>query len=180
LGETTCTAATLVNAGSRIVSTISESIAYVIKAAVQAASAVASIPYVGPVLAVVAMAAMLGAGMSLVGQIGKGFREGTPYGWTGDGPEDQVAGVVHNREVVVAAPRVRALGGPAGVERALSGRMVAANPSASTSSGRGRGGDQGSNVNFIGYRTPNERRDAIERTRGRVDDIDKRLRRAGI
>ncbi len=178
-GEVAQTAATIVNAGIRIGMVVVESIAYVIKAAVAAANAVASIPYVGPVLAVVAMAAMLGAGMGLVGQIGKGFREGTPYSWTGDGPEDQVAGLVHNREVVVSAPRVRALGGPSGVERALSGRMVASSSAFVSSPSRGRG-NESNEVNFIGYRTPNERRDAIERTRGRVDDIDRRLKRAGI
>ncbi len=47
----------------------------------------------------------------------KGFEDG---GWTG-GREGQPAGIVHGQERVVSAPEVRAMGGPAAVDRALSG-----------------------------------------------------------
>ncbi len=47
----------------------------------------------------------------------KGFEAG---GWTG-GREGQPVGIVHGQERVVSAPEVRAMGGPAAVDRALSG-----------------------------------------------------------
>lgn len=45
--------------------------------------------------------------------IPKGFREG---GFTGAGPADQAAGVVHAGEYVLTQPETRRMGGPAGVE----------------------------------------------------------------
>lgn len=45
--------------------------------------------------------------------IPRGFREG---GFTGDGPADQAAGVVHAGEYVLTQPETRRMGGPAGVE----------------------------------------------------------------
>jgi hypothetical protein len=107
LGEIAMTAVTLVQAGLRIASIIVESIAYVIKAAVGALSAMASIPYVGPILGVIAMAAVLAAGLGEVKAIGKGFDTG---GYTGDGSPTDVAGVVHNQEFVFSAPAVRNIG----------------------------------------------------------------------
>ncbi len=48
----------------------------------------------------------------------KGFEVG---GYTGSGPRGEVAGVVHRDEYVIPSPAVRSMGGPGGVERALSG-----------------------------------------------------------
>lgn len=98
------TAVTILNAGSRIGSIITESLAYVAQAAVGALSAMASIPYVGPFLAIGAMAAILAAGYGIVKGVSKGFRKG---GYTGDGPPDGEAGVVHYGEGVLHAGAMR-------------------------------------------------------------------------
>jgi len=87
--EVAMTAATILNAGIRIAMVIAESIAYVVEAAVGALEAMASIPYVGPFLAVAAMAAIFSAGKSMVSNIGKGFSEG---GYTGSGSPTEIAG----------------------------------------------------------------------------------------
>ena len=70
-GEIASTASTRENAAVRIASSLAESIASVIKAGVAAMSAVASIPYVGPILALAALAAVIGAGMGAVKAIGR-------------------------------------------------------------------------------------------------------------
>ena len=106
-GEVAKTAITIVQAGIRIATVIAESLAHVVLAAVGAMSAVASIPYVGPFLAVAAMAGILAAGYGLVRGISKGFKVG---GSTGSGPDDGVAGDVHYNEYVFSAPAVRKLG----------------------------------------------------------------------
>jgi hypothetical protein len=64
--EIAATAATIAQSGIRIVAIIAESVVYIIKAAAGALSALASIPYVGPILAIAAMAAVLAAGYSMI------------------------------------------------------------------------------------------------------------------
>lgn len=93
VGEVLRTAATILQSGLRIAAIIGESIAYVIQAAAGALAAMSSIPWVGPILAVGAMAAILAAGMSLV----KGFADG---GYTARGNHGEPAGVVHKGEWV--------------------------------------------------------------------------------
>ena len=92
-GEILSTAVTIAQVGIR-------ALAYIAVAAIEAAAAMASIPYVGPFLAVGAAAAMVALGMALLG----GFQEG---GYTGDGPAGQIAGIVHRGEYVIPASRVR-------------------------------------------------------------------------
>lgn len=73
-------------------------------------AAMASIPYVGPVLGAIAAAAATGAGLARVAQIrssGGGYASG---GYTGDIPANQVAGQVHGREFVFSAPEVERIG----------------------------------------------------------------------
>ena len=106
-GELAKTAMTMLHAGLRIATVIAESMAQVVLAAVGAMSAVASIPYVGPFLAVAAMAGILAAGFALVRGISKGFKVG---GYTGSGSDGEEAGTVHANEYVFSAPAVRALG----------------------------------------------------------------------
>jgi hypothetical protein len=72
-GEVAMTAVTLVESAMRLAPILVECVAYVIKAAVSAMSAMAQIPYIGPILAVAAAAAMIGTGMALVA---KAFAEG--------------------------------------------------------------------------------------------------------
>jgi hypothetical protein len=101
------TAVTLLQTPIRIASIVAESMANIVSAATGALSAMSSIPYVGPFLAIGAMAAIIAAGVGLVKSVGKGFRTG---GYTGDGPEDGVAGNVHYREGVIHAPAMRGPG----------------------------------------------------------------------
>jgi len=105
--EVAMTAATILNAGIRIAMVIAESIAYVVEAAVGALEAMASIPYVGPFLAVAAMAAIFSAGKSMVSNIGKGFYEG---GYTGSGSPTEIAGPAHRGEYVFDAASTQRLG----------------------------------------------------------------------
>lgn len=69
------------------------------------------IPYAGAVLAPIFAAAAIGAGAiqiaTIAAQSYTGYQAG---GYTGDGPEDRPAGIVHFKEVVIPAPRVRQLG----------------------------------------------------------------------
>jgi hypothetical protein len=85
---------TIIQSGIRIAATVAESIASVINAAANAMAAMASIPYVGPILAIAAMAAVLGAGMALVKTIGK--KDG---GYTASGnPNEESGEVTHKGE----------------------------------------------------------------------------------
>jgi hypothetical protein len=111
--ETTKTSATLMGGAIRLGVTIKEALASVFAAAAGAMQAMASIPYIGPFLAVAAMAAMIAVGIGLVGKIGKGFSKG---GYTGDGGVTEVAGQVHRGEVVFSQADVAAHGGAAAVE----------------------------------------------------------------
>jgi hypothetical protein len=102
-GEIFMTAVTIAQVGIRIGLIVLETVWSLIKAAMKGASAVADIPYVGPILALAAMGAILGAGFAAM----SGHKEG---GYTGDGPVDEVAGHVHRQEVVIPAHRVRQWG----------------------------------------------------------------------
>jgi len=97
-GELAMTVITLAQSAVRVGAIIAESIVYVIEAAVKAMSAVADIPYVGPVLAIAALGAVMAAGIGAVGGAGK--RElggqvlgGSPYLVGERGPELFVPGI---------------------------------------------------------------------------------------
>jgi hypothetical protein len=105
--ETAQTTATVTGSVTRTAANTTEGMGWLAKAAVQAMSAVASIPYVGPILAVAAAAAVIAAGIKL---LTGGFREG---GYTGAGARDEIAGPVHRGEFVFPADAVRNAGGPA-------------------------------------------------------------------
>lgn len=117
-GEAVQTATTVAQSASRITAILAESAVYLVKAALGALSALASIPYVGPFLAVAAMAAILAQG----GKLLKGHAEG---GYTVDVAHDQPAGVVHGGEWVAPAWQVdHPLYGPmiANLEAARQGK----------------------------------------------------------
>lgn len=80
-GEVLMTAATVIQSGIRVAIIIAEAIVYIIKAAVQAMSALADIPYVGPALAIGALAAVLAAGYGAIAgrESGGPVEAGTPY-----------------------------------------------------------------------------------------------------
>jgi hypothetical protein len=78
-------------------------LAHLAEAAIGAMAAMASIPYVGPILAAVAAAAIIAEGIHLMG----GFEQG---GYTGDGGRMEVAGVVHRGEYVMPADVVDRIG----------------------------------------------------------------------
>lgn len=94
-GETVATAATTTGASTRIA-------AHAAAAGAGAAESQSSVPYVGPILAIAAMGAIVAAVLALSG----GFEVG---GFTG-GRRGQVAGVVHGEEYVFSAPAVDRLG----------------------------------------------------------------------
>ena len=75
MGEAAMTAVTIAQSGLRIARIIAEGMVMVVKAGVSALSAMASIPFVGPVLAVAAMAAIIAAGTAALMSAG-GFAEG--------------------------------------------------------------------------------------------------------
>jgi len=80
------------------------------QSATGAYAAMASIPYVGPVLGAAAAAAAIAAGMANVAQIRSqqtGFREG---GYTGSIGVNEVAGVVHGQEFVMDAATTARVG----------------------------------------------------------------------
>jgi hypothetical protein len=90
--EATQTTTTVAGAATRNTANASEGMGWLIKAAIQAMNAMASIPYVGPVLAIVAAGAVLAAGMALIAKITK-HAKGGPVGggkqlsWLNDGDD---------------------------------------------------------------------------------------------
>jgi hypothetical protein len=101
--EILMTAVSLAQSAIRIGVILAEAVVWLIQAAFKGASSVADVPYVGPILAVLAMGAIIAAGVEAMG----GFQSG---GYTGDGPHDGVAGRVHYGEFVMSAPAVTRLG----------------------------------------------------------------------
>ena len=86
---------------------VMQAIAQTATAAINAYSSAAAVPYVGYILAPIAAASAIAAGMLQVAAIKKqqkaadaqGYAKG---GFTGDGPRDEVAGVVHRGEWVAS------------------------------------------------------------------------------
>jgi hypothetical protein len=142
VGETTATGVTM--AQSLIRAT-----AYLITAAVGAMQAMANIPYVGPVLAIVAAAAIIGAGVALMA----GFEKG---GYTGNTNRNAVAGVVHGGEFVMDASTVDRVG-VQNLEAIRSGR----NPDTSAPSGGTGGGSK--NTSVYAFLDPRQMADHLER-----------------
>lgn len=101
-GEVAKTAITLLMTPVRLAAIMVESMAHLVQAAMGALSAMASIPYVGPILAIAAMAAVLAAGIGVMGMAKKGFATG---GYTGE-----EGGEVHPHEFVFSAPAVQSIG----------------------------------------------------------------------
>jgi hypothetical protein len=139
--ETTQTEVSVANSATRTAANTTEGMGWLAKAAVQAMNAVASIPYVGPILAIAAAAAIIGAGIKL---LTGGFRKG---GYTGDGPADEVAGPVHRGEYVIPASQVAAIG-LENIPSMLAGGLSSALPQnsgdapASSSRSHGAAGNQ--------------------------------------
>jgi hypothetical protein len=104
--ETAQTTAVVTGSTARTSANLTEGMAWLGKAAIQAMNAMASIPYVGPILAVAAAAAVIAAGVKL---LTGGFAEG---GYTGDGGKYEAAGVVHKGEYVIPAWQVDRIGLP--------------------------------------------------------------------
>jgi hypothetical protein len=115
---------------------------HLIEAAIGAMAAEASIPYVGPILAVVAAAAIVAAGMAMMG----GFAEG---GYTGAGGKYDVAGVVHAGEYVFPAAAVNRIGVDNLAALHHSGSTAAGAPGSGSGSGK-------TNVQIANFHDPNE------------------------
>ena len=115
---------------------------HLIEAAIGAMAAEASIPYVGPILAVVAAAAIVAAGMAMMG----GFAEG---GYTGSGGKYEVAGVVHAGEYVFPQAAVNRIGVDNLAALHHGGSLAAGGGAAGASSGK-------TNVQIANFHDPNE------------------------
>lgn len=158
-GEVLQTGVTIVQSGLRIASAIAESAASLVKAALGAMSAMASIPYVGPILAIAAMAAIIAAGGALL----KGHAEG---GYTGDGGKYELAGTVHRGEVVFSQADVSRMGGVGAVENLRLGGISALNelslsrsqPGVGSGLGGGSSSSSGSSAPLL---TPRPGRDIL-------------------
>lgn len=122
------TTAVAAGATARTGSNMGEAMSWLGKAAIQAMNAMASIPYVGPVLAVAAAAAIIAAGVKLMSG---GFAAG---GYTGDGGKYEPAGVVHRGEYVIPAWQVDRIGLP-NIAPALATLSAGAEISAGYASG---------------------------------------------
>jgi hypothetical protein len=142
LGEILSTAATLAQATIR-------AIAWGISAIIGAISAMASIPYVGPILAVAAAAAMAAL---VAGEMGA-FEAG---GYTGDGPSNQPAGIVHRGEYVFPASAVDRIG---------LGTLAALHQGGSASAGAalGGGGAAGKGVSVYSFTDPRQMADHLQK-----------------
>lgn len=105
-GELAQTAISLAQKAIRLPLILAESAAYLAKAAIGALSAMASIPYVGPILAVAAMGAIIAAGSSML----KGFSKGGLVEGAGTGTSDSVPARLSNGEFVATAAAVDRFG----------------------------------------------------------------------
>ncbi|MBI3886162.1 MAG: hypothetical protein HY302_10585 [Opitutae bacterium] len=105
-GEAQNTTATVAGATVRAAAATRETMPWLIQAGIKAMSAVASIPYVGPFLAIAALAAVIGAGAKLLG----GFAEGGLVNGPGTGTSDSIPARLSNGEFVVRATTVDRFG----------------------------------------------------------------------
>lgn len=170
-GEITKTMVTLAQGAIRIAVVIAESMASVVEAAVGALSAMASIPYVGPFLAVGAMAAILATGTALVNGVSKGFAAG---GYTGDGGRYEVAGTVHRGEYVFSAPAVQRIGRAtleAQHTAAVSGSS-ATGSAAAVGPAAGQGGKDGNDVHLAFFNTQQDTQQFLRSRQGRRYMVD--------
>ncbi|MFA5263052.1 MAG: hypothetical protein WC378_04450 [Opitutaceae bacterium] len=107
-GETTKTTSTLAGSAIRIGTTIKEALADVYHGAVAAFKALCSIPYVGPVLGAIAMAAALAGGIALVSKISKA--DGGLITGPGGPRDDKIPVNLSNGEFIIPAVRVSQFG----------------------------------------------------------------------
>lgn len=138
LSEIAMTAASIAQSLIRRIAAFLEAQPYIFLAAVKAANAVADIPYVGPILAPIAAATTFAALEALAV-----FKEG---GYTGDGPSDQVAGLVHRGEVVIPAERVQQTGVGRLLQYVRSGRFSPSDANLDSSAGAGGAGAGGATI----------------------------------
>ncbi len=117
-----------------------------------AASSQASIPYVGPILAIAAMMAVFAAVMELA----HGFQVG---GYTGDGAPGAVAGIVHRGEFVFNADAVQRIG----VGNLAAMHAGASYGGAASSAGGGASPVNKNNVSVYSFTDPRQMADHLER-----------------
>jgi hypothetical protein len=115
-GELAMTAISLAQSLIRRLGAFLEAQPYIFLAAVKAATSVADIPYVGPILAPIAAATTFAALEALAV-----FSDG---GYTGAGGKYEVAGAVHRGEVVFSQADIARLGGVSAVEDIRTGGGV--------------------------------------------------------
>jgi hypothetical protein len=140
----------IISTGVTLVQAILRAGYHVVEATVGAMAAMASIPYVGPILALAAAAAMVMAGMGLM----HGFAEG---GYTGDGGKYDVAGVVHKGEYVFDQQSVQRIGVDNLEAMHYSGAMPASGGSSASAAAI-------PNVTFYAHTDLDKIRDHMERS----------------
>ncbi|HMJ89535.1 MAG TPA: hypothetical protein VK530_06945, partial [Candidatus Acidoferrum sp.] len=102
-GEVAMTAVTIIQSVIRIGKVLFETMVWLVQAAIKGANSVASIPYVGPILAIAAMGAIIAAGVAAMG----GFAEGGYVSGPGDGKSDSIPARLSNGEFVVNSEAVK-------------------------------------------------------------------------
>lgn len=166
-GQIAMTAMTLVQSLIRHAIVFLELQPYIILAGIEAASAVAMIPFVGPILAPIAAATTI-AGLEALAA----FDEG---GYTGDGGRYDVAGLVHAGEFVFSAPAVDRIG---------LDNLTAMHDGRSGSAGGGGGGVQlAPQVHVIVVNDRQEMINAIKSTAGEnavISHVNKNRNKMGI
>jgi len=144
--DATSTAVTVAGSRERGAASFAEGEKHLFATAMGAAHSVASIPYIGWALALLAFASVETAGNAILAATGgAGFYAG---GYTGDGAPHEIAGVVHRGEFVVPASTVNRLGlGPLeAMTRGDSGSR-----SQPASSGNGSGSEKFTHKTVIVY-----------------------------
>jgi hypothetical protein len=106
-GELLMTGISVIQAAIRLPLILMETGAWLVKAAIQAISALSVIPVIGPFLGIAAAAAILAAGANIMS---KGFAEGGLVEGPGSGTSDSIPARLSNGEFVMKASAVRALG----------------------------------------------------------------------
>lgn len=124
------------------------------QSATAAYAAMASIPYVGPALGAAAAAAAVAAGLANVAQIRSqdtsGYMTG---GYTGSGPQGQIAGVVHGQEFVMNAGATNRIGVD-NLQALQSGAASVQRPSDSPAPAGGQAAGNNNNVRIVNVIDP--------------------------
>ncbi len=172
-GEIFKTTVTLIQSGIRITATVMEAGKELILAGIKAMSAVASIPYVGPFLAIAALAAVVAAGANMMKKRATGgdAKGGEPY-IVGDGGRSEVFVPGSDGYIFPSIEAYAGLAGKAAGNLAARGAALAAanadSQSAKATAGSGSGGSSGPQGRPISVAVLDPQRD-----RSTIEDLER-------